>query len=64
MRVADADDPTLVQDHEAERAADAGQHLEQGLHRVLGGFVGEERGQELGVGRGRQTRPTALQLAQ
>ena len=54
MRVADADDPTVIEDDQAERPADAGQDALQGFDRVRGRFVGEERRQELRVGRGRQ----------
>ena len=54
VRVADADDPPLVEDDQAERAADAGQDPDERLDRVGGRLVGEERGQELRVGRGRQ----------
>ena len=64
VRVADADDPPLVEDDEAERAADARQDLDERLDRVGGGLVGEERRQQLGVGRGRQPGAAALELRQ
>ena len=51
VRIADADHPALVEDHEAVRAADAGQDPEQRLDGVGRRLVGQERGQELRVGR-------------
>ncbi len=48
--IAHADDPVLVEDHQAERPADLGQHVEQRGDRVLGGLVGQQRRQELRVG--------------
>ena len=54
VRVADADDPPLVEDDQAERPADAWQDAAERLDRVGRRLVGEQRGQELGVGRGRQ----------
>ena len=63
VRVAHADDPLLVEDDQAERATDAGQDLAQGLDRVLRRLVGEQRGEQLGVGRGGQAGSAALQLA-
>ena len=61
-RVAHADHPALVEDHQAVRAADARQDLPQRLDRVRGRLVGEQRGQQLRIGRGRQARPAALEL--
>ena len=62
-RIAHADDPALVEDHQAVRAADARQDALQGLDRVGRGLVGEERGQQLRVGRRRQAGTAAAQLA-
>ena len=64
VRVADADHPLLVEDHEAERAPDARQDLAQGVDRVRGGLVGEERGQQLRVGAGGQAAAAALELVE
>ena len=60
-RIADADDPPLVEDDEAVGAADPRQDLAQRLDGVGGRLVGEERGQELGVGGCRQAGAAALE---
>ena len=64
VRVADADDALLVEDDEAEGAAHPGQDAAQGVDRVLGRLVGEERGQELRVGAGGETAAPPWQLLQ
>ena len=63
VRVAHADDLVLGEDHEAERAADPRQHLDQGVDRAVRRLVGEERGQELRVGAGGEAAAPAVELA-
>ena len=58
-RVADADDPPLVEDDQAVGAADPRQDPQERLDRVGRRLVGEQRGQQLRVGRGRQPGATA-----
>ena len=62
VRVADADDAVLVEDDEAERAADPRQDPAQGVDGVVRRLVGEERGQELRVGAGGEAAAPALEL--
>ena len=62
MRVADADDPVLVEDDQAERPADPWQDLLERLDGVGGRLVCQERGQELRVGGRREAGAAAGQL--
>ena len=64
VRIADADDPPLVEHHQAVRAADARQDLDERVDGVGGRLVGEQRGQELRVGGGRQAGAAAFELAE
>ena len=58
-RVAHADDPALVEDDEAVRAADTRQDPLERLDGVGRRLVGEQGGQQLRVGRGGQPGATA-----
>jgi hypothetical protein len=64
VRVADADEPVLVEDHERERAPDPGQQMEERVHRVGRGLVREERREELRVGRRGEASASALELVE
>ena len=50
MGIPEADDPVLVENDQAEGTAHAGQDMEQGLDRVGGRFVCDQRRQQLRVG--------------
>ncbi len=63
-RISDADHPALVEDDEAVRPADARQDPDECVDRVGRGLVGEERGQQLRIGRGREAPPAAAQRRQ
>ena len=62
VRIADADDPALVEDEQRVGAADARQQLQQRLDGVGRRLVGEERRQELRVGRRGEAGAAALEL--
>ena len=61
-RIAHADDPALVEDHQAVRATHAREDALEGLDGIGGRLVGQERGQQLRVGRGGQAGATAPEL--
>ena len=63
-RVADADDAALVEHDQRVCATDSRQDALERLDRVGRRLVGEQRRQQLRVGRGGQARPAALQLAE
>ena len=63
-RIADADDPLLVEDDEAVGAVDGGQDAHERIHGVGCRLVGQERREELRVRRGRQrARPAAARAS-
>jgi hypothetical protein len=64
VRIADADHPALVEDHEAVRTADARQDAAEGVDGIDGRLVGEEGRQKLRVGRGREPAPSAAELSE
>ena len=61
-RITNPDDPALVEHDKAVGAPDPRQHALECLHRVARGLIGEQRGQQLRVGRGGESCAAAVQL--